>query len=453
LDDTSIGLFAQDRWEIGSHWLLDYGLRYDLSTFTLPDSARVDSTVPNGGAGRDTDNIAPRIGFTYTPRADGRTLVRGGGGVFYDKLVLGFPAVASITSGTKIGIMPLQGLALEINEQTVERDGPLEELAFPPELILRFSTDTELETPYTVQFSLGVEQSIGKHGAARANLIHSLGYNIPLLRDFNPVVGLLNLTQGVDCPGDVDLSLETGGYPCHGPDPDTGSIAATTTDGRSWYWGLDLGYRLQTEHGWLSASYTLSKAEDLGFDPLKGGISLPPDSQDLSLERGRADGDRRHRVVISADSPLPFWGLRLSGVLQVSTGAPFNVTTGQDSNHDGIMTDRLEGERRNNGSNTSLDAINEIRADANKTFTPEGQLAPVTSLSEPRFEQIDLRLYKQFPLSAERGNGEVYFQVFNLLDKVNPGLIYGRANSPLFGTAITLAGPPRTVELGLRLTY
>jgi hypothetical protein len=103
LDDTRVSLFAQDRVEIGRRWLLDYGLRYDLSTYELPPSAHVDSTVPNGGAKADTDNVAPRLGFTFTPRPDGKSVVRGGAGVFYDKLVLAFPATAAVTSGTEIG--------------------------------------------------------------------------------------------------------------------------------------------------------------------------------------------------------------------------------------------------------------------------------------------------------------------------------------------------------------
>ena len=91
--------------------------------------------------------------------------------------------------------------------------------------------------------------------------------------------------------------------------------------------------------------------------------------------------------------------------------------------------------------------------DENKRLPPEMQLEPVTSLSEPNFSQIDLRLYRPFPFADQRGAGEIYIQIFNLLDRVNYGMVYGRIDSPLFGTGITLAGPPRTIELGLRFTY
>jgi hypothetical protein len=117
------------------------------------------------------------------------------------------------------------------------------------------------------------------------------------------------------------------------------------------------------------------------------------------------------------------------------------------------MNDRLPGESRNSGENTPLGAINEIRADENMVLTADQQLGEVTSLNEPSFTQVDLRLYHRFLFAERHGTGEIYFQVFNLLDRVNYGRIYGRIDSPLFGKGITLAGPPRTVELGLRFTY
>jgi hypothetical protein len=193
----------------------------------------------------------------------------------------------------------------------------------------------------------------------------------------------------------------------------------------------------------------------MGFDPLKGGISLPPDSTNLAGERGRADGDRRHRLVISGNSRLPWMGLRASGVLQLSSGIPFNVTTGIDSNVDGILTDRPEGVGRNTGEDTPLDLINAEREKFNQEIHyKEGwALDPITSLRESGFFQVDLRIYRPFLFGDGRGKGEFFLQVFNLLDRENFGLIEGRATSRNFGRPITLAGPPRTVEIGLKVGY
>ncbi|HEY3174227.1 MAG TPA: carboxypeptidase regulatory-like domain-containing protein [Candidatus Polarisedimenticolia bacterium] len=435
LDDTRLATFAQDSWQVTPGFLLNYGLRYDLSTYKLPASAVVDSTVPNGGAGTDKNNIAPRLGFTWTPGGRGssgeeRFVVRGGGGIFYDKIVLGFPALAAITSGTRIGLLFPQGFAYEITEEVVEQYGIgaiKQGLIFPENLILRFSTATELDTPYTAQYSLGVEHAVGEHGSWSAGVTRALGYHQVLLRDLNPVI-------------DTDPF----GIPIHS-DPNVGSIAAITTEGRSWYTGLDLAWRWRGEHAWWTAAYTWSKAIDMAPDPLKGGISLPPDSDHMSEERARSDSDRRHNFVLSGAVPLGWLGLRASGVIHIASGIPFNVTTGRDENVDGLSNDRPPGVGRNSGARTDLDTINKLRVE-------EG-LPEIDSLREPGFSQVDFRVTRPFAFKGEKGTAEVFVQVFNVLDRFNPGTLDGAVTSRRFGEPFNQAGPPRILEMGLKMAF
>ncbi len=440
LNDTRLALFAQDGWQASPRWFFDYGIRYDLSTFVLPADTRVDSSIPNGGADRDLDNVSPRAGFSWSPRGDGRFVVKGGAGVFYDKIVLGFPAVASITSGTEIGFFPARGFTVELTDALIEELGRSflkHALFYPDELILRFSTGTRLDTPYTAQYSLGFESAITSRQSVSARAVRALGYQMPIMRDLNPVV-----------------SSDVFGIPIH-RDPASGSIAAIITEGRSWYSGFDLAWTLRTAAGWASASYTWSHALDTGFDPLRGGISLPSDSDHMGDEKGRSDSDRRHRVVLSGDTPLPWFGLRLSGVAQLATGLAFNVTTGHDENLDGITTDRPAGVGRNSGAKTPLDTVNRLRAEENETRTLLGlpPLDEIHSLDEPDYARVDLRLYRPFRFREGRGTGEVSLQVVNALDRFNGGPIEGRVTSQNFGQAVGQLGPPRTFELGLRLGF
>ena len=449
-DDTKYGFFLQDNWQATPKLFLEYGFRYDYSTYKLPSSARVQSTIPNGGARTDGNNFAPRFGFTWTPDADSRTVIRGGAGLFYDKLVLAFPAVSAVTSGTQIGLYFPRGLADEITEVDVDQMGvaALPGLFFLPQLTLRFSTETELDTPYAVQANIGVDIPIGRHSAFRTNLTRSQGYRLPLLKDLNPVIGLFSI--GGNCPDNLDPDIKEG-IPCHGPDHDVGSIAALATEGRSWYTGLDIGWRYQGQTAWVDASYTLSRAEDTGFDPLKGGVSIPQDSVNFVItERGRADGDRKHRVVVSGD--LPVWqGVRVSGVLSWSSGLVFNVTSGTDINVDGILTDRPDGVARNAGEDTDLAAINAFRV-SDDNPNPATRV-PISRLHEPTFAQVDLRIHRPFVFKDGRGTGDVYLQVINLLDRENIGLIDGRIVSENFGQGITLAGPPRTIVTGFKIGF
>ena len=424
--DLRVSAFAQDRWQATPKLLLDYGLRYELSTFTLPAELAVPSSIPNGGARKDTDNLAPRFGFTWLPGGDEKWVVRGGAGIYYDKLVLAFPGVAAITSGTRIGILPIQGLTFEIDENLVEDLGVevlLPELAFPDEFVMRFSTGTEMDTPYSVQYSMGFDRRIGRGAAFTAKAVRQLGYHIPLMRDLNPVV---NIIRPPDDP-------EGSGIPIH-RDSSFGSIAAVVTEGRSWYSGVNLGFKLRTRNSWATLSYTWSRAEDMGPDPLKGGIYLPPNSDDLGLERSLSDFDARHRVVLAAETPLPFMGLRGSVVMQYSSGIPFNVTTGYDDNQDGILSDRPEGVGRNSGENTVFGAGRRYR--------------------QPSFSQVDLKLTKPFAYGDGGRAAEGYLQILNLLNSENGGLVQGQLNNPAFlGQPGLLVGPSRIVELGFRLGF
>ena len=431
LDDTQIAAFAQDTWQATSRWVFDFGLRYDLDTYTLPKSAAVPSTIPNGGAPRDTNNLAPRFGFTYTAGAKRDWVVRGGAGVFYNKTILAFPAVAAITSGTQIGLIFPQGFLFEITEDVIAKygiDAIKPGLVFAPELTLKFSTGTRLDSTQANLFNLGFEKAVGSKGVFSVNGTRALTYHVPLMRDLNPVIG-----KTID------------GIPIH-RDGTTGSIAAVTTEGRAWYWGVDIGWKGQEALGWYSVTYTLSRAEDMGPDPLKGGIYLPPDSDNLSGERGRTDNDRRHRLVLAGDLGIHLWGLRVSGVYQFATALPFNVTTGTDDNLDGITSDRPAGVHRNTGADTPLAPINAYRTD--------NGLAPVTGpLSAPDLSQLDLKLYRNFGRQGDKKYGQVFLQFFNVFNHYNPGLIEGRVLAANFGKPITAAGPPRTAELGFKLGF
>ena len=183
----------------------------------------------------------------------------------------------------------------------------------------------------------------------------------------------------------------------------------------------------------------------MGPDPLKGGVYLPPDSDNLDGERARSDSDRRHRFVLAGATRLPWGNLRASGVLSLATGAPFNVTTGRDENLDGMATDRPQDIGRNTGGDTALGPVNAIRADLG--------LPLIKGLNEPSYSQLDLKLWRPFQLGEGRGEGEFFLQVFNVFDEFNGGPVEGRVTSRNFGRSIGLAGPPRTWEVGLRVGF
>jgi hypothetical protein len=138
-------------------------------------------------------------------------------------------------------------------------------------------------------------------------------------------------------------------------------------------------------------------------------------------------------------------------MVSLASGAVFNVTTGVDDNQDGTLTDRPEGVGRNSGEKTDLALINDLRRQYNDQR--QLNLAPIRTLSEPTFAQVDMRVWKSFPLASGRGNGQIFIQIFNVLDRFNGGPIEGRVIAPDFGQPIGQVGPARTFELGVRMAF
>src|SRR5262249_26997180 len=88
----NLGLYLQDGLKARPNLYLSVGLRYDYDL--LPS-----------GAPRDGNNIGPRFSFAYDPFNDGRTVIRGGGGVYYQSLFAGVAFIPSILSNGVISTL------------------------------------------------------------------------------------------------------------------------------------------------------------------------------------------------------------------------------------------------------------------------------------------------------------------------------------------------------------
>ncbi|MGD8376685.1 MAG: TonB-dependent receptor [Acidobacteriota bacterium] len=458
-DDTVAGVFIQDEWRPHPNWNLNFGLRYDLETFQLDERYAVESSIENGGASRDMNNLAPRFSFVWTPNHGKNVIVRGGIGVFYDKVVLGFPAVSAITQQQTILLGFFQGTGFPCNEDFLETygvDTMVQECILSSQdtdtVQLRFSTGDTLDTPYNVQWNIGFDRALGRGLLFGVNYVHARGYHVPVWRDLNPVIGANNIGTP-ERPTYVPAHL----------DPTTGSIVALETMGNTWYDALQI--RLQDGAGDLTytISYTLSRSLDQSGDPLKNGIYLAPDSFDIEGERARSDNDQRHRFVFAATWQTSLWGLRFSPVVTYASGAPFNVTLGEDDNSrtlgidvvdasgdrvplpDGFKQERPDGVGRNTGEDTPLDKINAARA-------AQGLPPYEGGLDEPDYLQVDLRISRIFNTGAG-SQLEGFLQFFNLFNRENVTLVDGEVNSPTFGQPLAVAGPGRIVELGVRFGF
>ena len=90
--DNRVGAYIGDSWKVKPNFTLSYGLRYDRDTgrtdsdISLP---AINNFIPGAGNAvrQPNHNFAPQAGFAWDPKSDGKTVIRGGVGIFYDNIV------------------------------------------------------------------------------------------------------------------------------------------------------------------------------------------------------------------------------------------------------------------------------------------------------------------------------------------------------------------------------
>jgi Carboxypeptidase regulatory-like domain/TonB dependent receptor-like, beta-barrel len=390
--------FVQDTWRAHDRVTLNLGVRYDTETiFASAKAVTVD---------QDFNNLAPRLGVTWTPSADGRTVVRGGFGIYYDQ---GFNNISGNISNsarsTNVTVLN-PGFPDPYAGGTIAATKPSVTIAAP-----------EIITPSTRTLSAGARRELVPGLALGVDAVRTLGYDLFNALDINaPVSGIR-------------------------PNPDFLRMVQYQTTGRSWTNSLLVSLERRTGRGPLfNVSYTLSRAErnveDFGF--------VPQDSYNPDAEKALASNDRRHQLVTSVVWRLP-WGLQAAGLLQARSGLPWNVTTGSDNNGDQSVNDRPDlalpdGDRTSKATYASnfSGRVGNLGRNANTGSS---------------FFQVDLRLSKF--VRVQRYSFEGFIEAFNLLNRANLGLPNGTLTSASFGrpTGLASGATPRQVELGFRFNF
>ena len=105
--NKTIGAFLQDTWRLRSNLTLNYGVRYDVEftpTFTplTATSAAAEKALGiQEGIPRDFNNVAPRVGIAWDPKGDGKMVIRGSYGLFYDHPLLGLAFDSDVADGSQ----------------------------------------------------------------------------------------------------------------------------------------------------------------------------------------------------------------------------------------------------------------------------------------------------------------------------------------------------------------
>jgi hypothetical protein len=460
---NDLALFAQDEWTRG-RLTIRPGLRYQRQfwqpmTYHASDLAGGTITYPLPS---DGNNLAPRIGASYDLRGDGRTILHGAYGLFYDNIITIAESPSRLLTGDANGLRtlallaPLASLAWNAPQHRLTEAQSIAVLGGPYVSAVAVG-DPALKASFSHQASAGVDRAISGDLSLRASLLYVRGFNLPGTFDFNPVLPA-RLGTGRR-PNDAPCATNPAAPCVNGGIPGTStSVIQTTSFGESWYTGLALAvHKRFSGRSQFLLSYTLSKAEDTSTDfgsqfiVQNNGYGRNPDDPsglplgfDPDSERGPATHDQRHRFVASGVYQFP-WRVSVSGILTAASGRPFTPLAGADLNGDG------------NGGQFPPDRARRNPADE-ATSVGRNRETTVKQLN------VDLRVSRTFRFGA-RGTLEAMVEAFNLFNRVNFIEDTNQSSFVIFGTGAfpsnplpaygryTLTLPPRQVQVALKVGF
>jgi len=472
---NSFDLWAGDTFRLNSRLTLTYGARFTYQGVLHDSKNSITNFIPGqgfvtpgvNGAGalypEDWNNIAPRFGFAYTPSSDGKTVIRGGYGVFYDVPALNFfTANTSLTNGGAAGVNANPGGATPVYSLSVKNvvfapGVPIFGTTTPTPPFGVFAVSQDFRTPYVQQFNLNIQRELSKSTILQVGYVGNLGRKLPVLLDINqPVVS-----------NGVALRPYAAEYPQLGTIDEAESVA------NSEYNSLQVSLKQRLWKG-LSATGNYTWAHSID-DTSAVRNTVPTDSYDLAFQRGSSTFDVRQIFTsfISYDVPQlgSRWprltkGWQLNSLLTFSTGQPINILAGTNVSGTGENQDRV-----NVVGNPFADVPVLTGTTAVQYFNPAAFAKPAAgtfgdigrdALYGPGFGSVDFSLFKKTPIT-ERISAEFRVEIFNLFNRTNWANPNATFSSSSFGQLTSTfsngsapglgVGEPRNTQLALKILW
>lgn len=492
------GIFVQDEWRVKSNLTLTVGIRWDDYGNPSPDSktgqegnvflgagtdlnARVTNAsvkpVKHTYNGRLKNNWSPRIGFAYNPDGNGKTLVRGGFGLYHNWIPLGEdnrvrqnpPGLITPTFHKGDPIPPLFAIGTSnappfgfpfptIPAGSLDSHGGLVGIRAQANGI-----DPNIKADSSLIYTVGVERQLPSRLVASATYSGSYTYNGILGTDINRFPGDL-LDGTLDR---LSQSFGTMYYEFNGNKIkyNAGIFAVRQSfRGASW-----------------QASYTVSRVTDYGQAGSRVNRDpsyAVPTQYNLSQYEAPTDWDAKNRFTLTGTYQIPspkqrflkpalggwelssVWILQSGNPITIFNGAAYNSANpalGGDYNADGVNYDFPNAPTTKLSSSFSrAQYINGIAlASAFGVPTPgtEGNLKRAT-YRNPGFINIDASVIKnnRFHLFDDEMNLQLRFEFFNALNRVNLQGIHSDLSDPQFGKSNSTYAP-RVIQLGARFVF
>lgn len=450
-------LYAQDDWKITPRFTLNLGLRYDVD-FGFVDNAHaaenrtfqalqiIGSPFARKIVEDDTNNISPRLGFAWDFMGNGRSVLRGGYGIYYDQSFLNVPLFAVQQANPEIYATFLNdGLNLSIDSPPPVIPRPLNNLLSGTRGRM---LDPDFESPYTQQWNIGYAQEFGKDMALEFDYVHILGLHEFSGLDINPRIGpLINAQRSSPNPPRLLAPL----FAAHaaeltaafGTPTPLGRITVAQSDSRSRYDAFTVAFKKRYADKYqLNAHYTLAKSQawfgataDFGLQPQNVFEKFNP------INFGPTNEDERHRFVISGIFDLP-WDFQVAPIFQLASARPYSILPSClcDINRDGVNVDR-------DSVNPGIDDQHHL---------------PINSERGDKFSQLNVRVSKFFRWSENYKLG-LFFEAFNVFNTGNFGNQFQNVTGASdFGRPVNFFGAtgfseplgiPFQAQLGVRFSF
>ena len=415
---NDVAFFIQDDWRVRPRLTLNFGLRYETEVMPspqIPNTALPATTLFPA----DRSDFGPRLGFAWDLKGNGLTVVRGGYGIFYGRIINStiFNAIANTAQPTGQSVVSLSATSQGAPQypNVISSGGGTVPFGVTS---VGFAPNTRL--PLVHEFDAEIERQIATNTVVSVSYVGSLGRRLPRFVDTNlggptqinafavvqgtgtvtsPFAGQDFVGQSFNVPYFGVPADSTGKKPASGgtgrPNIGFGAITSISDGVDSKYNALVVAVNRRFYKGFqIQSSYTYSHSTDFGQSSTTFTAAnnvLNP--FDLGAERGRSNFDFRHVFVFAAVWTPDVYkgesrilrhlanGYTLSPLFKASSGGPF--------------TPGISGNAPNPAGFINFTGGTGILADGGTNRVP--WLAP-NSFQMPRTANVDFRLQKQFAI-------------------------------------------------------